>query len=57
MTPDIIKRAMEVRTKQGLRSEYWIPEQGRFFTVYPKSARQKAAWDAGAAERGWVLQS
>ncbi len=57
MTPDIIKRAMQARTQKGLRCEYWIPDQERLFTCFPKDASQKAAWDAKAAKRGWIAKS
>jgi hypothetical protein len=52
----IMSMALQRRTAQGLRLQWFISSEGRTFTAYPKDEAQKQAWLAKAEAKGWVLQ-
>ena len=52
----IMATAMQRRAAQGLKLQWFIPEENRVFTAYAKDEAQKQAWLAKAEAKGWVLQ-
>ena len=51
----IMATAMQRRAAQGLKLQWFIPEENRVFTAYAKDEAQKQAWLADAEVKGWVV--
>ena len=55
-TEQILTLAMQHRTEQGFRLQWFIPAEARTFTAYASNEARKQAWLAKAAANGWELQ-
>jgi hypothetical protein len=53
----MIQMAMKKRAAGGLKLTFYIPDEGRDFTCYPKDEDQKAQWLADALGKGWSLKA
>lgn len=51
----ILTLAMQRRTEQGFRLEWFIPSEGRSFAAYAKDEAVKQTWLAKAEANGWML--
>lgn len=51
----MLAAAMNRRTEQGFRLQWFIPAEQRNFTAFAKSEAQKQEWLAKAQAEGWVL--
>lgn len=58
-TPEIIKRAIAMRTAQGLKLTFLIPADevapSREWTCYPHDFATRNKWIANGAAKGWTV--